>query len=122
MLYTTYYLHARIDIQYLCTYEHEYGCEYVFVWFCHLWKGPAGQFLQTCCKYSAYQQIWYDLVGFLHMRIIPAAFLLHLASVAGIGESDAWKRMQTLPAVGTCEFDSKVDSNKSALLILLLFF
>ena len=65
---------------------------------------------------------WYDLVGFLHMRIIPAAFLLHLASVAGIGESDAWKRMQTLPAVGTCEFDSKVDSNKSALLILLLFF
>ena len=37
-----------------------------------------------------------------------------LASVAGIGESDAWKRTQTLPAVGTCEFDSKVDSKKPA--------
>ena len=45
------------------------------------------------------------------MRVTPAAFL---ASAAGIGESDAWKRTQTLPAEATCGFDSKVDSKKPA--------
>ena len=111
--YTCIHIHIYIYIYtYLCLYEYEYGCEYVFVGLVTCGRNQRDNSCRHAASILPISRFGRVFVATWSVRENHPSSLP--ASVAGIGESDAWKRTQTLPAVGPCEFDSKVDSKKPA--------